>query len=64
MQMCLYQSLNHYVPSRMADALRKESENSLATRKADVTVTFGDIRGIPYAIELIQLLEILDAGVV
>ncbi len=43
-EMRLHQSLGRYVSSQVADALREENENALATRKADVTVMFGDIR--------------------
>jgi len=43
-EMRLHQSLGRYVSSQIADALREENENALATRKADVTVMFGDIR--------------------
>lgn len=40
----LHQSLGRYVSSQIADALRADNENTLATRNADVTVMFGDIR--------------------
>lgn len=43
-EMRLHQSLGRYVSSQIADALREENENALATRKANVTVMFGDIR--------------------
>lgn len=43
-EMRLHQSLGRYVSSQVADALREDNENALATQKADVTVMFGDIR--------------------
>lgn len=43
-EMRLHQSLGRYVSSQVADALREDNENTLATRKTNVTVMFGDIR--------------------
>lgn len=43
-EMRLHQSLGRYVSSQVADALREDNEDALATQKADVTVMFGDIR--------------------
>lgn len=43
-EMRLYQSLGRYVSNDIADAVRESNEQALATRSANVTVMFGDIR--------------------
>ncbi|MEZ5491177.1 MAG: adenylate/guanylate cyclase domain-containing protein [Gammaproteobacteria bacterium] len=43
-EMRLHQSLGRYVSSQIADALRDESQQLLATDKREVAVMFGDIR--------------------
>lgn len=43
-EMRLHQSLGRYVSSQVADALRDESQQLLATDKREVAVMFGDIR--------------------
>lgn len=40
----LYQSLGRYVSNDIANAVRESNEQTLATRNANVTVMFGDIR--------------------